>query len=111
MFNKSPFFPIDLYKEGSKTKINYKKIGEIDTNQKQIYLLALQVPFDVNMIYHSPWFKNHFEMIQSVHKNLPKNTHLILREHPVYMGKYEKIRYVKRSKHISIDNKTSLRLI
>ena len=49
-------------------------------------------------------------MIQSVHKNLPKNTHLILREHPVHVGKYDKsiYEYVKRSKHISIDNKTSL---
>lgn len=110
LFNKSPFFPIDLYKEGSKNRVKQKQIGKIDTNSKKTYLLALQVPFDVNMIYHSPLFKNHFAMIQSVYKNLPKNTHLILREHPVYKGKYNKniYEFVKRSKHISIDNETSL---
>lgn len=110
LFNKSPLLPIDLYKENARTKQKHKQLGKIEKVSKQIYLLALQVPFDVNMIYHSPWYKNHFDMIQSVYKNLPKDTHLILREHPVYRGKYNKAIYefVKHAKHLSIDNETPL---
>ncbi|WP_152593092.1 hypothetical protein [Jejuia pallidilutea] len=42
------------------------------------------------MIYHSPHFSNHFDIVSSVYKNLPANSSLIIREHPLYQNKYEK---------------------
>ena len=45
-------------------------------------------------------------MIQSVYKNLPKNTIILPKTTNYDKNIYE---FVKRSKHISTDNKTSLK--
>src|SRR5690606_38929383 len=56
---------------------------------KNVYLLICQVPYDVNMTHHSPHYNNHFDILRDVHQNLPEKSILIVREHPVYSGKYE----------------------
>ncbi|WP_152081541.1 capsular polysaccharide export protein, LipB/KpsS family [Enterobacter oligotrophicus] len=56
---------------------------------QRVYLLVLQVPDDVNMIYHSPYFSNHYEIVKAVHHALPDNSVLIVREHPLYKQLYE----------------------
>jgi capsular polysaccharide export protein len=72
-------------------------------------LLVLQVPLDVNMIYHSPIFKSHLEIIKSIVSNLPINTTLIVREHPLYINKYERSLYdFVKENGIIIDNTTAL---
>lgn len=58
------------------------------THAKSIFLLVCQVPFDVNMTHHSPHFSNHFEILKAVYENLPENALLVVREHPIYRGKY-----------------------
>lgn len=58
-------------------------------SQEFTYLLVLQVPDDVNMIYHSPWFNNHYDIVKAVSANLPEYSRLIVREHPLYAGLYE----------------------
>ncbi|OEJ98979.1 hypothetical protein A8C32_07295 [Flavivirga aquatica] len=115
-FEKSYLFPPDLkytdtfpkfykFKQQVVSPLSIKPKGEI-----KLYLLILQVPLDVNMIYHSPNFKNHFEIVKAIHKNLPKNSKLILREHPIYKDKYDKELYDYVIKHnLSFDNHISLK--
>ena len=89
--------PIDIKMELIKWKksSSYKQIklnsGEkSDTNK---ILLILQVPYDVNMVHHSPFFEDHYSVVKSVFKNLPSSTILVVREHPLYKGKYEEKLY------------------
>jgi len=63
---------------------------DVIVEEKKIFLLILQVPYDVNMVYHSPFYTNHFEIVKDVYSNLPLNTQLLVREHPLFKGKYEK---------------------
>jgi capsular polysaccharide export protein len=61
------------------------------------------------MIYHSPIFKSHTEIIKSISSNLPQNTTLIVREHPLYINKYENSLYnFVKENEIIIDNATPL---
>lgn len=70
----------------------------------------MQVPMDVNMIYHSPNFKNHYSILKDIYENLPKNSKLILREHPIYKGKYEKELYkYAKSNNLSFDTNANLK--
>lgn len=75
-----------------------------------IYLLVLQVPDDVNMIYHSPHFSNHFEIVKAVHQALPKGSILIVREHPLFKKMYESelYTYIKDNDDIFFDNSARL---
>jgi capsular polysaccharide export protein len=59
-----------------------------DTKNKKV-LLILQVPYDVNMVYHSLFYNNHYSIVKDLHQNLPSDSFLIVREHPLYKGKYE----------------------
>lgn len=56
---------------------------------KPIFLLICQVPFDVNLSHHSPFFKSHSELLERVFESLPPKSMLVVREHPLYRGKYE----------------------
>lgn len=113
LFVDSNLYPPDLkYTDLNSSKFKTPKpkdnLAENESNHK-IILLALQVPLDVNMIYHSPIFKSHTEILKSVYSNLPENTTLVIREHPLFIGKYEKTFYDFASKNtIIIDNSASL---
>ncbi|OBQ55553.1 hypothetical protein JJL45_07255 [Tamlana sp. s12] len=112
LFEKTKLYPPDL-KHTDTFPILFKRKKEehvIINPNNNIILLILQVPMDVNMIYHSPYFNNHFSILKSVHENLPQKTQLVIREHPVYRGKYEKALYQYASKHdIKFDNASSLK--
>ena len=103
VFESSYIYPPDIKKTdiySYKRKINSIKTNNLkSTNQ---LLLILQVPIDVNMIYHSPYFKTHYEMITYVSENVPKDYHLVIREHPLYINKYEQKLYdiIKKNKFI-----------
>ncbi|MBG5883988.1 hypothetical protein [Providencia alcalifaciens] len=76
-------------------------------------LLILQVPEDANMILHSPYFKDHCTIVKAVYNalklSLPEHN-LIVREHPLYIGKYEKPLYdfITENKDIYLDPKSNL---
>ncbi len=92
IFSKIGLLPIDIKmeKEIKSTNKEYKSLARnIYNKDKKIFLLILQVPYDVNMVYHSPFYNNHFEIVKDVYKNLPSDTQLLVREHPLYKGKYE----------------------
>lgn len=101
--------PPDIKMEKRKTpneniysRLEKKKIQ----NANNCFLLILQVPFDVNMVYHSPFYANHFEIVKDIYENLPENSELIVREHPLYKGRYEDSLYNFMSKNnIPLDTK------
>lgn len=93
LLSKICLLPIDIKMEKeikiiSEPYINLPK--NIYEEKKKIFLLILQVPYDVNMVYHSPFYNNHSEIVQDVYTNLPENSQLLVREHPLFKGKYEK---------------------
>lgn len=92
LFLKIGLVPIDIKMENFKTSVSteYKllKTNNNVTKNKKI-LLILQVPYDVNMVYHSPFYNNHYSIVKDLHQNLPNNSFLLVREHPLYQGKYE----------------------
>lgn len=107
LLNKTPFLPPDLkidYSIFGKRKVNSISSSETSTYQ-QTFLLICQVPFDVNMTHHSPFYSNHYQILLDVHKNLPEKSKLIIREHPVYKGKYSAkfYEYLKTHENIFLD--------
>lgn len=107
LLNKTPFLPPDLkidYSIFGKRKVNSISSSETSTYQ-QTFLLICQVPFDVNMTHHSPFYSNHYQILLDVHKNLPEKSKLIIREHPVYKGKYSAkfYEYLKTQENIFLD--------
>lgn len=109
LFSKTNLLPIDIVVKKSKKQIEkskYSNLSQIVDDNKEIYLLILQVPFDANMVYHSPHYPNHYEIVKDVFCNLPNNSQLIVREHPLYKQYYEKELYdFMIDKKISIDVK------
>ena len=110
-FQKSYIYPPDL----KFTDLNSYRPKKVETKinlqnkNKSNILLILQVPFDVNMIKHSPLFKTHAEIIKTIYQNLPENAELIIREHPLYINKYEKEVYnFIAENNIKIENNYSL---
>ena len=106
-------YPPDLHQK--KNPVYPKAIKSRTTLKNQyrkdnfIFLLALQDDSDVNMIYHSPYFKNSLELLKGVYNNLPKNTQLIVREHPKQKGRYHKdVYHFINENPIILDNKTPL---
>jgi capsular polysaccharide export protein len=107
LFSKIGLLPIDIkmekeVKATSKKYINLSK--NIYKKDKKVFLLILQVPYDANMVYHSPFYKNHFEIVKDIYNNLPTNSQLLVREHPLFKSKYEKELYdFMYQKEISLD--------
>jgi len=100
LLNNTVLFPPDLksfynisFKSIINKKIKKKSFNPTSLKGEKVFLLILQIPFDVNMIYHSPYYKDHFSIIKDVHKNLPLDCILVVREHPLYKNKYEKELY------------------
>lgn len=85
-------------------KLKYEK------NDNIIFLLILQVPDDVNMIYHSPYFNKHSDIIKSLSHALPEKSVLVVREHPLYKQLYEEDVYelISKDSRLYIDDSRSL---
>lgn len=112
LFERTAIYPPDLKHTDVIHRALKKPDNSLEDSRKatQPYVfLILQVPKDVNMIYHSPNFKTHTEIITSVYSNLPKDVKLIVREHPLYINKYDASMYEFAHKNnITIDNNTPL---
>lgn len=80
---------------------------------KPLVLFAAQVPHDVNMITHSPVFVNHYNIIKFLNENVPDIYQIVVREHPLYKGRYEKefYNYIYEQERIILDNTTPLHSI
>lgn len=77
---------------------------------KNIFLFACQVPFDVNITHHSPYFKKHVEILKEIFNNLPKNSILIVREHPIYKNQYEEefYKFILNNEDVYLDKDLGL---
>lgn len=110
IFENTYLYPPDI----KKTDIySYKKKSAVQKasfkSSKNELLLILQIPADVNMIYHSPYFKTHLEIIAYTYNNLPEGFNLVIREHPLYVNKYDKKIYDFVKQHnINIENNIPL---
>lgn len=82
---KIAFSIIDKYISNAGFK-NFIAKEHIDKN---IFLFACQVPFDVNITHHSPYYKKHADILKVIYFNLPTNSILLVREHPIYKNQYE----------------------
>jgi len=83
------FLPPDIEMEKKKyIKSPVYKSLDFQVNFKTTYLLILQVPYDVNMVFHSPFYNDHTSIVKDIYKNLPNNSSIVVREHPLYRGMY-----------------------
>jgi len=115
IFSKIGLLPVDIKmsKEVEAISDEYVNLSKnIYKQGEKIFLLILQVPYDVNMVYHSPFYSNHCEIVKDVFNNLPEGSQLLVREHPLYQGKYEKELFSFMSEHqISLDTNNLYRSI
>lgn len=93
-----------------KSDLDLKRFVTEEQTDKNIFLFACQVPFDVNITHHSPYFKRHVEILKEVFHNLPKNSILIVREHPIYKSQYEEEFYdfIRNNEGIYLDKDLGL---
>jgi capsular polysaccharide export protein len=116
LLNKTPLYPVDLLNSTNNTFFSSDKRPPVKYNMEnndgnKKIILILQVPFDVNMIYHSPHFSSHKDIVKSIVQNLPEGVILTVREHPLYKGKYEDELYSYCDKNkINIENDQPLSL-
>jgi capsular polysaccharide export protein len=106
IFYRFKIVPPDIYISSKKNVKTFSNSALATTweKNKNIFLLILQVPYDANMVIHSPHYKNHFSIVKDVYESLPHNSQLIVREHPLFRGKYERDLYLfMKEKNISID--------
>lgn len=117
IFKRAGGLPIDLRSPCSKGNLslynsmkNNHKINDFILNQGKTILLVLQVPNDVNMVYHSPLFKSHFDVVKYVVDAIPFTHNLVIREHPLFKGKYEEGVYncIKENNNVYIDIDSNL---
>lgn len=64
----------------------------VEYNKNNI-LLILQVPYDIQLVKHSPLIKDFLDMIKKTYELLPSKYNLIVKEHPLHFGKYSKELY------------------
>ncbi|MFS2224597.1 hypothetical protein [Pantoea sp. B65] len=83
--------------------------GPQPTKRKYV-VFAAQVPVDVNMVLHSPNFATHTEILTYLNQHIPADFNIVVREHPLFSGKYEQAFYqfINASDRITVDNSTSL---
>lgn len=78
--------------------------------EKPYIALYLQVPVDAQLIEHSPHYRCFYKMLCDVLEAKPQGVNLLVREHPQYIGKYDKRIYELIENHPSIfmENNVSL---
>ncbi|WP_375191697.1 hypothetical protein [Marinobacter sp.] len=79
-------FVKSLYGRGGSRKTN--EIATIAELPKKYIVFFLQVPVDAQLIDHSPYFSDFYEMLVEIFEAKPAGYNLVIREHPQYRGKY-----------------------
>ncbi len=67
-------------------KLNRKHYVEIADVEKNYFLFPLNQPYDEQLLFRSPEFKNNLETINLIANNLPRDAVLLIKEHPVNPG-------------------------
>lgn len=93
---------------GSKEKFEIKKQDFVGMHERYL-LLLLQIPQDAQMLLHSHIYTGIYDIVSDVLQARPDGYNIIIREHPLYKGKYDERIYktVARNSAICIiDNST-----
>jgi capsular polysaccharide export protein len=90
LFQKRRFYPPDLkYTDVNSLLFRSRQNRQLSyENENFRFLLICQLPRDVNSVVHSPHFSSTLELLKSAYKALPPKAVLVVREHPLYIGKY-----------------------
>lgn len=112
IFIKFQFGPKEIIEKRTSPKPN-TPVHATNTYNTPPVVFATQVPEDANMILHSPNFSSHSEILKFLINTLDDSNPLVIREHPLYKGRYEPEFYdlINKNKHVYIDNKTPLNSI
>lgn len=92
IFSQLGLLPVDIKMEmqWQRSTVDYSAISiNAEQQRENTILLVLQVPYDVNMVFHSPLYDKHADIVKDVFNCLPKGYRLLVREHPLYKGRYE----------------------
>ncbi|MEZ8448676.1 hypothetical protein AB6C93_22855 [Vibrio splendidus] len=98
LFESIPYLFSRLISGGSKSE-------KVAIPEKFI-LFPLQVPNDVQIIENSPNFESITDMVKAVGENLPEGYKVLVREHPMNKGRYDKALYDYLNSHpdVILDN-------
>lgn len=110
LFERTELYPPDL-KHTDVISFRFAKTIKLNSElmNKNSALLVCQLPSDVNLINHSPNYKSQFDILKDVFENMPNGLSLVVREHPLFIGKYSSNFYTFIKKHqIRIENNVSL---
>gem|GEM_PF-6562576 len=91
-------------------KKNSKNTQQNNKTRKNYIFVALQVPNDVQIISNCKQFSSIDDMFASVIQSLPEGYELIVREHPMNKGRYNKSLYelINSNENVYIDNETTI---
>lgn len=94
------------------SRLNISKNEDIVTeahNGKFIFF-PLQVPCDVQIVMNSPHFDSIDDMVRELAKSLPNDYKLVIREHPMNLGRYgsEFYSYINSNDKIILDNSNNI---
>lgn len=86
---------------------------DVSKIHKPYIALYLQVPVDAQLIDHSPYYDCFYQMVKDVINAKPTGYQLLIREHPQYVGKYDKRIYdlVSNCNDVSFQNEVDLKLM
>lgn len=98
-------YPPDIYElKPQKTTKNNRPKQENTKWSSGYILLILQVPFDANMVLHSPLFNSSTDILKQIVELVP-NQVIVVREHPLFKNMYENELYetIDQFENIRID--------
>jgi capsular polysaccharide export protein len=86
-----------------------KQIKQLPISDHFIFF-PLQVPCDVQIVMNSPFFSSIFEMVEKVIKAIPDNYKLVIREHPMNIGRYGESLYdlISNTNNVELDNNNNI---
>lgn len=116
----SQLFPIELqtgesFYESIPYLLSRLNISKSKNKKSEVYngkfiFFPLQVPCDVQVVMNSPHFDSIDEMVKEVAESLPDNYKLVIREHPMNLGRYgsEFYAYIDSNDKIILDNSRNI---
>lgn len=71
---------------------------------------ALQVPMDVQMVIHSPLYSEFYTLLKDIYESIPEGYNLVVREHPMNIGRYDQklYQFIENHDRIYLDNDTPI---
>ena len=90
--------------------LNNKKHVKQNPSYEHFIFFPLQVPCDVQIVMNSPFFSSIYEMVEKMIEAIPDNYKLVIREHPMNIGRYGKSLYelISDNGNVELDNNNNI---